>query len=195
VPRSIDPQKAHLFITSKNMQHVLFLCLTRCIIWCTRELMTRESSSRAPALSTNPDGNKTAGQAQSNLNGNTSDERTVWMTPLESRFSKAEPNLNRSRRQLLRQILDTCQDTYFLSSHELAKRFQVDTATIVRTIQVLGYERYGDFLADLRSHFVRRNYTLFLDEIRNPGGRRLGWFVSATMPMLPKVREEICSRK
>ena len=103
-----------------------------------------------------PDGNKTGSRAQSRVDGALSDERTVWMTPLESRFAKAEPNLNSSRRQLLREILDNCQETYFLSSRELAKRYEVDTATIVRTVQVLGYKRYGDFLVDLRSHFVSR---------------------------------------
>jgi DNA-binding MurR/RpiR family transcriptional regulator len=32
----------------------------------------------------------------------------------------------------------------------------VDPATIVRTIQALGYPRYADFLKDLREHFIRR---------------------------------------
>lgn len=78
------------------------------------------------------------------------------MSSLESRFTKTQPNLNSSRRRLLREILDNPQEAYFLSSRELAKRYEVDAATIVRTIQALGYERYADFLADLRSHFVSR---------------------------------------
>src|SRR5215472_17303557 len=77
-------------------------------------------------------------------------------TALEERFAKAAPNLNPSRRKLLGEILDNSEDTYFLSSRELAKRYEVDAATIVRTIQVLGYERYAEFLADLRAHFVLR---------------------------------------
>ena len=81
-------------------------------------------------------------------------EPQVSMSSLESRFVKAAPNLNPSRQQLLRAILDNPQDAYFLSSRDLAKRYEVDPATIVRTIQVLGYRRYADFLADLRSHFV-----------------------------------------
>jgi DNA-binding MurR/RpiR family transcriptional regulator len=32
----------------------------------------------------------------------------------------------------------------------------VDPATIVRTIQALGYQQYSDFAADLRAHFVSR---------------------------------------
>ena len=78
----------------------------------------------------------------------------VRRTTLEERFAKAAPNLNPSRRKLLTEILDNSEDTYFLSSRELAKRYEVDAATIVRTIQVLGYERYAEFLADLRAHFV-----------------------------------------
>jgi len=85
-----------------------------------------------------------------------SNERKVWMTPLQTRFANAETNLSSSRRQLLREILDNAHETYFLSSRELAKRYKVDGATIVRTIQALGYKRYADFLADLRSHFVSR---------------------------------------
>ena len=77
-------------------------------------------------------------------------------TTLEDRLAKAASNLNPSRHRLVTQILDNSEDTYFLSSRELAKRFDVDAATIVRTIQVLGYERYADFLADLRAHFVLR---------------------------------------
>src|SRR4029450_5257074 len=39
---------------------------------------------------------------------------------------------------------------------ELARRYDVDAATIVRTIQALGYQRFADFAADLREHFVRQ---------------------------------------
>jgi DNA-binding MurR/RpiR family transcriptional regulator len=77
-------------------------------------------------------------------------------TNIEERLARAAANLNSSRRKLLTEILDNSEDTYFLSSRELAKRYNVDAATIVRTIQVLGYERYADFLADLRAHFVLR---------------------------------------
>jgi DNA-binding MurR/RpiR family transcriptional regulator len=84
------------------------------------------------------------------------------MTPLESRFAEAEHVLSSSRKRLVRQILDNPDENYFLSSRALAKRYDVDAATIVRVIQALGYERYADFAADLRSHFVSRitPYTL-----------------------------------
>jgi len=77
-------------------------------------------------------------------------------TPLEERFRSAEGRLNHSRKKLIRAILENPDDTFFLSSRELAKRYNVDAATIVRTIQALGYEKYADFAADLRSHFITR---------------------------------------
>ncbi len=77
-------------------------------------------------------------------------------TPLEERFAQARSQLTLSRQQLIRSILDNPDETYFLSSRELAKRYHVDAATIVRTIQALGYERFADFAADLRQHFVMR---------------------------------------
>ena len=75
-------------------------------------------------------------------------------TALESRFALAQARLNPRRRQLVRAILDSSDETCFLSSRELAKRYNVDAATIVRTVQALGYERFADFAADLRQHFV-----------------------------------------
>jgi DNA-binding MurR/RpiR family transcriptional regulator len=78
------------------------------------------------------------------------------LTPLEERFARVRSQLALSRQQLLRAILDSPEETYFLSSRELAKRYDVDAATIVRTIQELGYERFADFAADLRRHFIMR---------------------------------------
>jgi DNA-binding MurR/RpiR family transcriptional regulator len=57
---------------------------------------------------------------------------------------------------LLGMILENPGDTFFLSSRELAKRYDVDAATIVRTIQALGYGKFAEFVADLRSHFIMR---------------------------------------
>ena len=75
-------------------------------------------------------------------------------TPIEVRFARS--TLNGQRRQLIRSILDNPEEAYFLSSRELARRYDVDAATIVRTVQALGYERFADFAADLREHFVRQ---------------------------------------
>src|SRR5256885_2221041 len=75
---------------------------------------------------------------------------------LESRFAKARIQLNPRRQRLLRAILDSADETCFLSSREMAKRFHIDATTILRTTQVLGYEGFAGFAADLRQHFVSR---------------------------------------
>lgn len=78
------------------------------------------------------------------------------VSALESRLAEAQTRLNPRRRQLVRAILDSAEETCFLSSRELAKRYRVDATTILRATQVLGYESYADFAADLRHHFVSR---------------------------------------
>jgi DNA-binding MurR/RpiR family transcriptional regulator len=90
------------------------------------------------------------------LKASPSEDRKPWVTSLEARFAEAEPKLSGSRQRLMREILDHPEDTYFLSSRALAKRYDLDPTTIVRTVQALGYKRYGEFAADLRSHFVTR---------------------------------------
>jgi DNA-binding MurR/RpiR family transcriptional regulator len=77
-------------------------------------------------------------------------------TSLEVRFARARSQLTPRRQQLIRAVLDNPEETFFLSSRELARRYRVDAATIVRTIQALGYERFADFSADLRRHFMAR---------------------------------------
>lgn len=79
-----------------------------------------------------------------------------WATPLELRLQQADEKLSTRRKQLLLSILENAEDTYYLSSRKMAHRYGVDAATIVRTIQVLGYEQYSEFVSDLRSHFVTR---------------------------------------
>jgi len=75
-------------------------------------------------------------------------------TPLETRFSEARSNLSQSRQRLLHRILDEPHEAYFLSSREMARRYSVDSATIVRTVQAMGYQKFADFAHDLRNHFV-----------------------------------------
>jgi RpiR family transcriptional regulator, carbohydrate utilization regulator len=77
-------------------------------------------------------------------------------TAVESRFAEAQSRLGPHRQQLIRAIVDQCEETCFLSSRELAKRYQVDAATVVRTIQAMGYKGFADFIADLRQHFMSR---------------------------------------
>ncbi|MBA4124842.1 MAG: MurR/RpiR family transcriptional regulator [Acidobacteria bacterium] len=78
----------------------------------------------------------------------------MTQTPLEARFTEARTNLSASRQRLLRRILDEPHEAYFLSSREMARRYEVDSATIVRTVQAMGYPKFADFAHDLRAHFV-----------------------------------------
>ena len=77
-------------------------------------------------------------------------------TALEENFDRSSGALSASRKRLIADILKDSDETYFLSSRDLAKRYSVDVGTIVRTIQALGYRRYADFISDLRAHFVVR---------------------------------------
>lgn len=79
-----------------------------------------------------------------------------WATSLEQRMQQAKDKLSSKRSALLQSIIDNAEHTYYLSSRKLAQRYGVDAATIVRTIQALGYDDYSSFLSDLRSHFVTR---------------------------------------
>ena len=110
----------------------------------------------------------------SRTNRRDGDQGVASPTPLEVRFARTP--LSRNRRQLIRAILENPKEAYFLSSRELARRYSVDAATVVRTIQALGYERFADFAADLREHFVRQitPYTVLKaasQEKRSVGGR------------------------
>jgi DNA-binding MurR/RpiR family transcriptional regulator len=78
----------------------------------------------------------------------------VALTPLGTRFLGSQSDLGSSRQRLVRQILDESNETFFLSSREMGKRYNVDSATIIRTVQALGYEKFADFAQDLREHFV-----------------------------------------
>lgn len=77
-------------------------------------------------------------------------------TGLEKRFASARDRLSPGRQKLVRQILEQPENAYYLSSNEMARRYKVDPATIVRTVQALGYARFAEFSADLRDHFVAR---------------------------------------
>jgi DNA-binding MurR/RpiR family transcriptional regulator len=84
------------------------------------------------------------------------DEKLKSNTPLEQRLKLASSELSSRRRRLLESILENAEDTYYLSSRKMARKYGVDAATIVRTIQVLGYGQFAEFASDLRSHFVTR---------------------------------------
>lgn len=90
------------------------------------------------------------------LHGSNNANHVTGRTPLTDRFLDAQANLSASRQRLLRQILDESNETYFLSSREMGKRYDVNSATIIRTIQALGYEKFADFAHELREHFVTK---------------------------------------
>lgn len=77
-------------------------------------------------------------------------------TAIERRFAEAQPRIRVRRQKLVQAILETPDETFHLSSRAMAKRYHVDPATIVRTIQALGYKRFADFSSDLRNHFIAR---------------------------------------
>src|ERR1051326_815311 len=77
-------------------------------------------------------------------------------TAIEQRFADAAPRLGPHRQQLIRAIMDHCEETCFLSSREVARRYHVDAATIVRTVQALGYRGFAEFTEDLRRHLMTR---------------------------------------
>ncbi len=85
-----------------------------------------------------------------------SDYGSNVLTSLEEQFARTKHSLNDSRRQLIQSILDNPEDHFYLSARKLAKLYGVDASTVVRTIQALGYEKFDDFAADLRKHFVSR---------------------------------------
>src|SRR6266545_4775437 len=94
--------------------------------------------------------NRNASQSSGGGDGKTSP------TVLDERFAQARSKLNARRQRLVRAILDSADETCFLSSREMAKRYHVDATTILRTTQVLGYESFAAFAADLRQHFFAR---------------------------------------
>src|SRR5215210_9605278 len=86
--------------------------------------------------------------------GNGDGTASTRHSPLGARFFDTQAGLSSSRQRLLRQIIDESNETFFLSSREMGRRYNVDTATIIRTVQALGYEKFADFAQDLRAHFV-----------------------------------------
>jgi len=94
-----------------------------------------------------------AGELTSKVPG-PGDQDVTASIPLGTRFLDKHIDLSPSRQRLLRQIIDESNETFFLSSREMGKRYGVDSATIIRTIQALGYDKFADFLQDLRTHFV-----------------------------------------
>lgn len=118
-----------------------------------KEALKMEKNTRSRKNRSRKTDGATADEAV-NTNGNSPQNGGGSQTPLEARFAEAQANLGASRQRLLRRILDEPHEIYFLSSREMARRYDVDSATIVRTVQAIGYEKFADFAHDLRNHFV-----------------------------------------
>lgn len=93
-------------------------------------------------------------KAESSLHHSDGADGKTPPTTLEARYVQAQSRLNPRRQRLVRAIIDSADETCFLSSREIAKRYRVDATTILRATQVMGYESYAEFAADLRQHFV-----------------------------------------
>lgn len=100
--------------------------------------------------------NRSTSRKKTRSPSDSSENTDVKPSILEARFAQAQSGLNPRRQRLVQAILDSADETCFLSSRELAKRYHVDATTILRATQVLGYQSYADFTADLRQHFVSR---------------------------------------
>ena len=76
-------------------------------------------------------------------------------TTLDTRFAKARQKLNPRRQRLVRAILDSADETCFLSSREMAKRFHIDATTIHMVTDpgrfdvIVTDNLFGDILTDL----------------------------------------------
>lgn len=120
--------------------------------------MEKRKSSKRPKILNGSQGDLSADRAETHVDDPESEIRDGSffddLTSLGSRFSDNHDELSASRRRLLKQILDESNETFFLSSRELGRRYNVDSATIIRSVQALGYEKFADFAQDLREHFV-----------------------------------------
>ncbi len=115
---------------------------------------TKQAKVPGPQKNGDNDAFGAIGRLRNATDGLRGDLGSVIPSPLGARFSDSMAELSPGRQQLLRQILDESNETFFLSSREMGRRYDVDSATIIRTVQALGYERFADFAQDLREHFV-----------------------------------------
>ena len=83
------------------------------------------SREKAPHTVPNGRGGKSSAEPHDGIGRNAS------KTALEESFAKAERNLSSGRRRLISDILQNSEDTYFLSSRELAQRYGVDEVLLL----------------------------------------------------------------
>jgi len=105
----------------------------------------------------------------------------VSAVPLDVRFAQARHRLNPRRQKLIEAVLENSEETFFLSSRDLARRLDVDAATIVRTIQAIGYDRFADFSADLRRYFLAKITPYAVLKAETKEGRTLADHVTRSL--------------
>ncbi len=101
--------------------------------------------------------------------------------PLDVRFAQARQRLSPRRQKLIEAVLDHAEETFFLSSRDLARRLDVDAATIVRTIQAMGYRHFADFAADLRRYFLAKVTPYAVLKAETKEGRNLADHIARSL--------------
>src|SRR5881394_1987599 len=109
-------------------------------ICCTASCLARGNRGMVRPMEARMSKPKSARKPATPVNGNGSKPAS---TALETRLTEAQSRLGPHRQQLIGAILANCEESCFLSSRELAKRYQVDAATVVRTVQALGYRGFA----------------------------------------------------
>ncbi len=114
------------------------------------------------------------------------------------KIRQAYPHLTKSQKRLADFIVSSYQEAAFLSAARLARRLDLNEATVIRFAQRLGYPGYPELVQDMRS--------LVLDELRTPGGSigepapesgllaSLGWQVQALRRAISHVTPEVADQ-
>jgi len=75
--------------------------------------------------------------------------------PYRRKISKARPEMSKSFAKIADFLLDSYVIAGFMTATEIAHELKIDTATVVRFSQHLGYSGYSKLLEDIRAHIKR----------------------------------------
>ena len=96
------------------------------------------------------------------------------MNPILLSIRKKMETLPSRQRKLSTYILDHPNEVSSLTIYELAERVGVGTATVLRTVKSLGYDRYSDFKAAFRTAVLddaKYSYPTYWEMVINQSGR------------------------
>ena len=85
------------------------------------------------------------------------------------RIRKSYDNLSRSYRKVADYVLSHYYEVAFMTAAQLAHAVSVDTTTVVRFSQRLGYNGYPDLLGDVRQQVKEEIYAHYTPEELTPG--------------------------